>query len=368
VTFPSRSLCAATVTALALTGVLGLVGAADGRPFGAFEASTLAMFAGFSILGALLTRRRPDNRIGFVFAVTSAAYGLFVLANAYAEVGALAPNRWHGTAAAAALSGLLWFPVNTTTIVSVFLLFPDGRLPPSPWRWIAPTTGALVGLGMVAGLVGSVLVPVAFVGVMACGLASVASLVARYRRSASLERAQIRWFTIAALTAPIAVAAAQMGIPGGKAVACAALIGLPVSIGLAIFRYRLYDLDRVVRRTLAYSVLVATLAAVYLSAIALLGAASRALTGQTGSLAVTLSTLLVAAAFQPLRRRIQSAVDRRFARERYDAAQTLESFTGRLRDQVDLAALETDIVTVVSGTVQPGHVSLWLRPSRQEAS
>jgi len=209
---------------------------------------------------------------------------------------------------------------------------------------------------------------VAFVGVMACGLASVASLVARYRRSASLERAQIRWFTITSLTVPIAVAAAQVGVPGGKAVACAALIGLPVSIGLAIFRYRLYDLDRVVRRTLAYSVLVASLAAVYLSAIALLGAASRAVTGQTGTLAVTLSTLVVAAAFQPLRRRIQHAVDRRFARERYDAARTLEAFAGRLRDQVDLAALERDIENVVSGTVQPGHVSLWLRPSRQEAS
>ena len=145
-----------------------------------------------------------------------------------------------------------------------------------------------------------------------------------------------------------------------------AIVLFPVLIALAILRYRLYDIDVVIRKTLVYACLIALLAMLYLGGIALLGAAFRSATGQSGALAVTLSTLAVAFAFQPLRRRIQHAVDRRFSRRTYDAEAAVQAFTGRLREEIDLDVLCRELVGVVDDTVQPRHVALWLRPAADE--
>jgi hypothetical protein len=141
------------------------------------------------------------------------------------------------------------------------------------------------------------------------------------------------------------------------------LAALPVSIGVGILRYRLYEIDVIIRKTLVYAVLAGTLAVTYLGGISLIDHALQAVTGQSGALAVTVSTLVVAAAFQPLRARIQRAVDQRFYREKYDATRTLDAFAGRLRDQIELDALTADVLGVVRLTLQPRHASLWLRPA-----
>ncbi len=209
---------------------------------------------------------------------------------------------------------------------------------------------------MAAGL----LVPV----VMVLGIVSG---VLRYRRGGPVERLQIRWFLTAVIVFAVCVVAsavlsAATGIETPDAVFLTLLLMVPVSVGVAILRYRLYEIDVLIRKTLVYAGLVASLAVVYLAGISVLGWAFRSLTGQSGALAVTLSTLAVAAAFQPLRGRIQRAVDHRFYRRTYDAAQILDAFTGKLREEIELDNLHGEVLRAVHSTVQPRHASLWLRP------
>jgi hypothetical protein len=340
---------------------------------------------GFAAVGALIATRQPGTRIGWVFLAAAMVYAADLLVNQYADYtmlvrhGTLWPGIWAGW-----LSDLLWFPANLVVMVFVFLLFPDGK-PPSPgWRfvvWLAAVmcaveivTGGLHpgalsspldGYRNPAGIEGAAwisgLMIGAFMITLGCWGAALVSLVVRYRHGNPVERAQIRWFTLSALLVPASLPA--MALPPGIAypVVVSAMIGVPLSVGVAIFRYRLYEIDVIVRRTIIYAMLVASLAVVYLSAITVLGWASRSATGQSGALAVTVSTLLVAAAFQPLRLRIQAAVDRRFARQRYDAGRALAGLSGRLRERVELEAIEAEVLTLVASTVQPRHVSLWLR-------
>ena len=196
--------------------------------------------------------------------------------------------------------------------------------------------------------------------------AGIACVALRFRRSREIERQQLKWFAAAVMTvlAVIVVVFAVYQATGRNHSDAIFLIGtsiIPVATGLAMLRYRLYEIDVIMRRTVVYSALIVALAALYLGGVALLGWIFRSVTGQSGALAVTVSTLLVAAAFQPLRHRIQRTVDHRFYRRKYDAAVTLDAFSGRLREQIDLDALQTEVLGVVTETLQPSHASLWLR-------
>jgi hypothetical protein len=211
--------------------------------------------------------------------------------------------------------------------------------------------------------------------VVAMMVASAASLVVRYRRSRGPERQQVKWLAAAAagvaavyaVVVPVGavVDPSSQHTPAWLSVAQSASLlsfGLiPVAIVFAVLRYRLYEIDVIIRRTLVYAALVAVLAAVYLGGVTLVGGVLRTVAGGSGAIGVTVSTLLVAAAFQPLRARIQRAVDRRFYRGRYDAARTLESFSGRLREHVEIETVSGEVLDVVRQTLQPAHVSLWLR-------
>jgi hypothetical protein len=203
------------------------------------------------------------------------------------------------------------------------------------------------------------------------GLVAVASLFVRFRRAGGVERQQIKWL---AYTASLVVLGAILayGVYSatgvrwtwqvGLTLLAVGFVGTPIAVGIAISRYRLYDIDLLINRTLVYGALTAMLALVYFGDVVLFQAAFRALTGQESQLAIVASTLAIAALFNPLRRRLQAFIDKLFYRRRYDAAKTLEAFSAKLRDETDLDALSDDLVGVVRETMQPAHVSLWLRP------
>jgi hypothetical protein len=195
-------------------------------------------------------------------------------------------------------------------------------------------------------------------------------MLGRLRWARGVERQQIKWpaYTVmmaaigSVLTYTIAEAVGARWLrSAGFVIFTVALVGLPTSVGIAIVRFRLYEIDRIINRTLVYVTLTATLVAVYVGGIVVLQGLVRALTGQESQLAIVASTLAVAALFSPLRRRIQAFIDRRFYRRKYDARKTLEAFSAKLRDETDLEALSDDLVGVVRETMQPKHVSLWLR-------
>ena len=273
----------------------------------------------------------------------------------------------------------------------LFLLFPDGRLPSRRWRlvaWIAAIGSSLTALGVafapgplearrsianpigIGGTLGGVVEVLGVVGAIILNLGvllSGISLILRLHRARGVERQQLKWFVYsAAMMGGGFVASFLFSSDLVNSIAWAlGVLGfmvLPVATGIAILRYRLYDIDRIINRTLVYGPLTAMLALVYFGGVVGLQAALRSLTGQESTLAVVASTLVIAALFNPLRRRVQGLVDRRFYRRKYDAAKTLAAFSARLRDETDLDTLANDLVEVARGTVQPAHVSLWLRP------
>jgi hypothetical protein len=216
------------------------------------------------------------------------------------------------------------------------------------------------GLGYVEDLpIFGVLTGLLFFGI----IGATASVVVRFLRSRGIERQQMKWFVYAVV--PMLLIPTEGFLPGiiSSVVLSVVLIGLPTAIGIAVLRYRLYDIDILINRTLVYGALTVSLALVYFGGVATVQAILRALTGQEEQpqLAIVVSTLVIAALFNPLRRRIQSFIDRRFYRRKYDARRTLEAFSAKLRDETDLEALKDDLVGVVGETMQPAHVSLWLR-------
>jgi hypothetical protein len=270
----------------------------------------------------------------------------------------------------------------------LLMVFPTGRLPSRRWRPVAWAAGAVFVLAALSSplLPGSpadglrpnpIAIP-ALEGVLRLAyatanavlfgviLAALVSLVVRFRRATGVERQQLKWFaygTALLLLLPVAGAVgARLGDTAGELLVAAIVSALPVAIGIAVLRYRLYDIDRLVNRTVVYGLLTVLLAGVYAG---LVFALSQLLNpaDQQSALAVAASTLVVAALFQPARRRIQGLVDRRFNRRRYDAARTVAAFSTRLRDQIELDTLSTELLAVVDQTVQPVQLSLWLRPT-----
>jgi hypothetical protein len=369
--------------------LLRRAGRPDLAPLDAGVAALVLAAVSAATAGAVLASRRPRHPVGWLLLALGLSLTASGVASAYATYGLLARP---GALPAARLVAL-YLPATVITALAclgfVLLLTPTGSLPSPRWRWwarataaapavgllaitLAPRPGRLVGLAEgnpldLSGLGGALFVTYQLAFAVA-GLAVVvgaASLVVRFRRARGTERQQLRWVALAAaLAAPgsvVLLAAAAIGaspdLLGWVAGTCFAV--LPLAIGAAVLRYRLYDLDRIVSRTLAYGLLSVLLGGGYAGLVLGLGQ----LLGRSSSLVVAGATLAVAAAFQPARRRVQQAVDRRFNRRRYDAAQTIEGFSARLRQQVDLDTLTGDLLAVVEQTMQPTQASLWLRPS-----
>ena len=337
---------------------------------------------GFAFVGALVASRRPENPIGWIFCGGAVAFGLSGLGEAYgvytlfAEPGALLG----GGRTAAWFSVWVWVLGGVPLIILFPLLFPNGRLLSPRWRIVAVAAFAAIaflvvgsmfapgpmedlpevenpyGIGGVAGDVFDAFGALGWLLIVSSLIASATSLVLRFRRSRGIERQQLKWVAAAGVVLVVSFLSWEVW----EGMAPLGILTMVVAAGIAILRYRLYDIDVVINRTLVYGALTATLALAYLGSVLLLQLALRPLT-ESSNLAIAAATLGVAALFRPARSRIQAAVDRRFYRQKYDAQRTLEAFSARLRDQVDLGALNSELSAVVRETLQPAHVSLWLK-------
>jgi hypothetical protein len=356
------------------------------------------LFVSFSTVGALVASRQPKNPIGWIFCIlgilgpfgsASEEYALYALVTQ--------PGSLPGGEVMAWLAAWFAGPIIFAMVAFVLVLFPNGRLLSRRWRpvlWVNLVAilllfawnfepGQLDSLGLLKvanpfGVAGAaaLLNTLGTIGLfllIAATIAGAISLVVRFRRSRGDEHQQIKWFVFAGgiFCAAFAVAPVLWTLPLSPGTEwiwpmlfLLSFGTIPVATGIAILRYRLYEIDLLINRTLVYGSLTAMLAVVYFGGVAATQAIFRALTGQEQQpqLAIVVSTLVIAALFNPLRRRIQGFIDRRFYRSKYDAAKTLAAFSSRLRDETDLEALNTELVGVVRETMQPAHVSLWLRP------
>jgi hypothetical protein len=396
-------LAIATAILFAAGNLLGYVthdpqtaGGWGGGGSAALAAVSLSLLT-FSLVGALIAARLPASPIGWLLIAVGLSWAGDSTLEGYARYGlVLHPGSLPGAAYANAVDAWMWLVSISLMGIFLFQLFPDGRLLSQRWRIVTWVSGGALtlavasqtlapgrltdatvssadnplGLGGLGGL--RSVASLALSLTLACIPLSTVSLILRYRRSQGAVRMQMKWL-VSATAAVVIVYAVVISIsvyPEGKTPLWLMVLQdgtvvsfclIPLAIGAAVLRYRLYEIDVIVRRTVVYAVLVATLAAVYLVGVTALGSIGRAATGQSGTLAVTVSTLLVAASFQPLRTRVQAAVDRRFYRRRYDAERAATAFTTHLRGQIDLEALNRELLWVINDTVQPSHASLWLR-------
>jgi hypothetical protein len=378
----------------AIVAVLVTLSAVNGtfRPDALTDSVPLLLaFATFIVVGALIVGHRPGNAIGWIFA----AIALLAVLGALAEEYAIFASARHlpGPVLAAWFASWAWYPTLALTLVFTPLLFPTGRLLSPRWRLVAWPAAAVMaaitglaalqqtielapgrmvanpfGLAGVENPEGSRLGAVLFPLLGPLVLAAFASLVVRFRRSWGDERQQLKWITFAAALLPLTFAGDLLPDTVGNLLFAVVVSFLPVAAGVAILRYRLYEIDRLINRTLVYGLLSALLAGVYAAMVLAGGELSGGVADDPPSWAVAGATLAVAALFQPARRRIQQVVDRRFDRRRYDAARIVDAFSGRLREGLDLDALAAELLAVVEQTVQPTGVSLWLRPPARPAA
>jgi hypothetical protein len=414
------SLCAACVVLITLALVLDFLTENDpipeARPDFGFALLAGVLSLAYPTVGALIVSRLPTNFIGWYFCGVGLLFAAQRVIVSYADYALLENFALPGGEYVAWFATWAWFAVPTSAVF-LMLLFPKGRLPSRRWRavaWVTLCGAALTALGnmfMPQQLPSHPYVdnPIGVVGVIGGGfttydlfgwsivlgmallatstLAALLSLIVRLRGAWGDERQQIKWFLYAAV--PLAVCASVIIVhsmvvtftttfglrtfyllPTWTAfnvvdyVGLFALLVVPVFTYIAILKYRLYDIDLVINRALVYGSLTTLLAAAYFGGVTATEAIFRTLTGQEQQpqLAIVVSTLVIAALFNPLRRRIQVFIDRRFYRRKYDAAKTLEAFSAKLRNETDLDALSDDLVGVVRETMQPAHVSLWLRP------
>ena len=326
----------------------------------------------FSTVGALVASRRPDSPLGWIMCGAGLAYAVGGVSIAYVESTLAREDDDVLATVMDWVSDWVWMLGIGPAATFLLLLFPTGRLPSR--RWLPVARAAAVALALLVAGIALTPLPGAEVAaalgsflLLLTALASVASLVFRFRRARAEERRQLKWLTYAAAVAGlvlllIIVAESTTGVSDevSNTLVSVSVAALPVSMGIAILRHGLFDIDVVINRTLVYGALTAMLVGAYVSIVLLLQLALSPLTEES-DLAIAGSTLAVAALFRPARARIQSFVDRRFYRSRYDAARTLESFGARLRDEVDVDALGGELRGVVAQTMQPAHVSLWLR-------
>jgi hypothetical protein len=339
--------------------------------------------------------RRPRNRIGWLCCAVGFLVGPAFFAQDYAWYAVVhRPGSLPGGLAMGWLGSWPWFIALVLILVFLLLLFPNGQLVSPRWRpvaWAAAAwlafiwVGAAFSPGPLEGTgIPTVLNPLGIRGaeaaftlleaILAPGvgllmLLSAASMVVRFRRARGAERQQLKWFTYAAvLSVLLFLGFALTGLdtrtpsPLGAVIAALWLMAIPVAIGVALLRYHLFDIDRLINRTLVYGLVTAMLGLVYMGGVVVFSQVLNP-AGGDAELAVAASTLVVAALFQPLRRRFQTAVDQRFNRQRYDAARTVEAFSARLRDEIDLDTLSAELLGVVNETMQPTKASLWLRPT-----
>jgi hypothetical protein len=400
-----------------LTDEMVRVGLSGERPGPGIALLTGVLSLAFPTVGALIASRLPTNLIGWIFCGMGLLYGAQRLTEAYADYALLENPAFPGGEYVAWFSSCVWF-ASLTLGVFLVLLFPDGQLPSRRWRiaaWVAIFGAALATLGTafmpdyliithtyvenpfgVVGVIGGGLTTYDLFGasrflgmtlLLTSSLAALTSLILRLHHTRGIERQQLKWFLFAAVPLTVFLGLIELDllilnltydftfrevyllpswlpVSAVQFVAVFALLLIPVFTYIAILRHRLYDIDVVINRTLVYGVLTAALVAVYFGGVAATQAIFRTLTGQEQQpqLAIVVSTLAIAALFNPLRRRTQSFIDRRFYRRKYDARKTLEAFSAKLRDETDLAALNDELVGVVRETMQPAHVSLWLRP------
>ena len=360
----------------------------------------------FPTVGAVIVAHQPRNRIGWLCCTVGLLVGPAFFAQDYAWYALVhRPGSLPGGLAMAWLSQWPLLVAFALMVTFLLLLFPDGRLVSPRWRivaWAAAAelAGLWIGIAFAPGPLGAggletvsnplgiqwpgppprllaAIVAKAFELLIHSSalliLLSAASMVVRFRRAQGVERQQLKWFTYAPLAAvlvwlvssiPALMSEAPTVVVLLRVYVAGAIIsvGIPLAIGIAILRYRLYDIDRLINRTLVYGVLTALLVAVYAAGVFVLGQLLNPVGGQS-ELAVAVSTLAVAALFQPARRRVQAGVDRRFNRPRYDATNSVAAFSTRLRDEIDLDTLSAELLAVVDQTMEPTQVSLWLRPA-----
>jgi hypothetical protein len=389
------SICLACLVLAGLFVVFAAKNARSTEQFLSDVLPTVILIVAFSLVGALVAGRQPSNPIGWILCTVGLSTGMVSFTDEYARYALwTAPGSLPGGLLMAWLTAWVWvggIPLLTTFLL---LLFPDGRLPSPRWRPVAWLSALPIVLlcGPIAilywpqrspGLVepgrfdqpaeGWIVPLLSILGILipVCGLACVSALILRFRRARGVERQQLKWFVFAgALTLAAFLTVDQLRgygvqVPLWLIAMQAVCVGaaIPTAVGIAMLRYHLYDIDRLINRTLVYGLLTAVLAGVYAAAVLILGQLFGGVREDPPSWAVAGATLSVAALFQPVRRHIQAVVDRRFNRRKYDAARTVDAFRSRLRDQVDLDALSAELLAVIDQTMQPTTASLWLRES-----
>jgi hypothetical protein len=373
------AVCVLSLALTALNFILIALNVTLNTPAYVFWPELTSLAVGYSVIGAIIASRLPYHPIGWICCAIGLIAAVDHFAGEYALYALLAqPHPLPGGRPMLWLQGWFWM-LFVGLIVFLLLLFPTGRLPSTRWRtftWVsvAVISAAVIWSSAISPDIGfnappsSVQLSVVLLGGVAAG-----SVIVGRRNARGIERQQIKWLLYVGPLFFIAVGlhigfyyfwlterswglwASYLLVPIGG-------LSGPIAIGIAILRYRLYDIDILINRTLVYGSLTATLVALYFGGIVVLQRFFVLLTGQQSTLAVVASTLAIAALFSPLRRRIQGFVDRRFYRRKYDARKTLEAFSAKLRSETDLKALSNDLVGVVRETMQPAYVSLWLRP------
>jgi hypothetical protein len=354
-----------------------------------FRGFTVLFAIGFGGAGAQVTFRRPRNRVGWVLLTAGTLSAVQILVEEYAIFGIVGRSTpLPGAIYAGWIESWIWLVGVTLITTFALLIFPNGAFVSPRWRIVASFSALDGAIGVTAlaftagplnnaafvdnpfpllgGDVGRELFFASFFGLAILATASAASLIVRFRRAAGVERQQLKWLAYEAGLIAIAVlvtSVAQAVAPNWKppqVLFILAIALMPFTIAVAVLRYRLYDIDVLINRTIVYGLTTAAIGAAFFTGIVVLQAALRPLTGGS-ELAVAASTLLCFGLFQPIRRRVQATVDRRFYRSRYDAGRALDTFTSRLAGEVDLDAVGAELANAVRATVQPSHVSVWVR-------